>query len=227
MPHFADLTQTFENDMPGFRMLNKAGELTEFTAKIAPFLTHEESKPNYLGKASFEISEVSFQTSIGTYLDAPQHRHEGLGDIMSIEISSLISPGVVIDARHCTPDRPLSVGDFPDKHILEGQAVLINFGWDKHWGSEQYYEFPYVDRSGLQHLLNSKISLFGVDTLNADWPQDLERPAHTWFLQSDIHIVENLTGLEQLHGEKFRFFAIPLKVRDAAAFPVRAFAELD
>lgn len=226
MPQFIDLTQTFENGMPGFRMRDKAGKLTEFTASIRPFLTHEESRPNYQGRASFEISQASFQTSIGTYLDAPRHRHEGMGDIASLELSTLISPGVVIDARHCTPVRPLSVDDLPPAESLAGRALLINFGWDRHWGSERYYEFPYVDRPGLQYLLDARISLFGVDALNADCPQDLDRPAHTWFLKNNIHIVENLTGLDQLHDRSFRFFAIPLKVRDAAAFPIRAFAEI-
>jgi len=75
-------------------------------------------------------------------------------------------------------------------------------------------------------LLDSGIKLFGVDALNADNPTDMERPAHTWFLGGGIHIVENLTGLDALHGRDFRFFAIPLKVKDAAAFPIRAFAEI-
>ncbi len=226
MGKFIDLTQTFEDGMPGFRMKNKDGEMTEFTAHIRPFLTHEESKPNYGGKASFEITEVSFQTSIGTYMDAPRHRHDGLGDIASLPISSLVAEGVVIDARHCDQDKPLTATDFPSTTELKGKAVLINFGWDKHWGAEAYYSFPHVDRSGLQHLQDSGISLFGVDALNADWSQDLERPAHTWFLKNGIHIVENLCGLDQLYTKSFRFFAIPLKVREAAAFPIRAFAEV-
>jgi kynurenine formamidase len=225
MSNFIDLTQPFADGMPGFRMKNSADEMTEFTARIRPFLTHEQSKPNYDGKASFEITEVSFQTSIGTYLDAPRHRHEGMDDIASLSISSLVAPGVVIDARHCTPEMPLTDEDLPAKGELTGRAVLINFGWDQYWGMEDYYSYPYVDRAGLQHLLDARIALFGVDALNADWPKDLERPAHTWFLRNRIHIVENLRGLDELYGQPFRFFAIPLKVRDAAAFPIRAFAE--
>jgi len=226
MPRIIDLTQLFENGMPGFRLRDKTGQLKEFSASIRPFLTHEESKPNYQGQASFEITEVSFQTSVGTYLDAPRHRYEGMGDIASLELSTLIAPGIVIDARHCGPDRPLSADDLPSADSLAGRAVLINFGWDQHWGTDQYRDFPYVDRGGLQYLLDAGISLFGVDTINADCPRDLERPAHTWFLKNRIHIVENLTGLAALHQVAFRFFAIPLKVREAAAFPIRAFAEI-
>jgi kynurenine formamidase len=75
-------------------------------------------------------------------------------------------------------------------------------------------------------LAEAGVRLFGVDCSNVDSTQDMERPAHTWFLRHGILIVENLTGLSRLHGQSFRFFSIPLKARDAAAFPVRAFAEV-
>ncbi len=219
---YIDLTQTFENGMPGFRM--KDG--TELSARIRPFLTHQESLPNYQGKASFEITEVAFQTSIGTYLDAPRHRFPGAADIAALALDTLISDAVVIDATFCTPDRPLTAADLPPAAALRAKAALIHFGWDRHWGTEAYYSHPHVARDGIDHLLQAGIRLFGVDTLNADARADLARPAHTLFLGAGIHIVENLRSLDRLIGRPCRFFAIPLPVRDAAAFPVRAFAEL-
>ena len=41
---------------------------------------------------------------------------------------------------------------------------------------------------------------------------------------SGIPVVEHLTGLGQLVGREFRFFAIPPKVTGFGTFPVRAFA---
>jgi kynurenine formamidase len=225
MTEIVDLSQTFADGMPGFRMRTPEGELTEFTARVRPFLTHEQSATNYKGKASFEITEVSFQTSLGTYLDAPRHRFPGRADIADLPLSSLVLGGVVVDARHATPDQPLSRADLPAAGKLKDKAVLMNFGWDRHWGTEAYYRHPFVDRGGLSYLLDAGVRLLGVDALNADDPADLERPAHTWLLGAGIHVVENLRGLDALHGKNFRFFAIPLRVKEAAAFPVRAFAE--
>lgn len=221
-----DLTHPIEDGMPGFRMKDGAGNVTEFTARVRPFLTHRQSLPNYQGKASFEITEVGFQTSIGTYLDAPRHRFEGRADVAALELDTLILDCVVVDATFCTPERPLARGELPPSETLRGKAVLFHFGWDRHWGTESYYRYPYVDRDAIVHLRQTGIRLFGVDTLNADNPLDLERPAHTLFLDGGIHIVENLRGLNRLLHRSCRFYAIPLPVRDAAAFPVRAFAEL-
>jgi len=138
MADIVDLTQIFADGMPGFRMKNQAGKLTEFTASIKPFLSHEQSKPNYGGKASFEITEVRFQTSLGTYLDAPRHRFSGRADIADLPLSSLIVDGIVIDARAAGPDKPLTPVNMPPKAVLKDKAILINFGWDRHWGKENY-----------------------------------------------------------------------------------------
>jgi kynurenine formamidase len=40
---FVDLSHAIEDGMPGFRMKNADGILTEFTARVHPFLTHEQS----------------------------------------------------------------------------------------------------------------------------------------------------------------------------------------
>ena len=109
---------------------------------------------------------------------------------------------------------------------LTGRAVLVNFGWDRYWGTETYRAHPFVSREVVSRLCDAGITLFGVDCSNVDSTADAERPAHTGFLRQGVLIVENLTGLARLHGKRFRFFSIPLKARDAAAFPIRAFAEV-
>lgn len=68
--------------------------------------------------------------------------------------------------------------------------------------------------------------LVGVDFGNVDDTADLSRPAHTGPLQAGIPIVENLRSLERLPREGFQFSAPPIAIVRGAAFPVRAFAEL-
>jgi kynurenine formamidase len=159
-------------------------------------------------------------------LDAPRHRFPGADDIASIALDRLVLDGVVINACHAQPRQQLGWSDlaFPDQ--LAGRAVLLNFGWDRYWGTEAYRSHPFISREVVTRLCEAGIALFGADCSNVDSTDDPERPAHTWFLKQGILIVENLTGLFRLHGVPFRFFSIPLKARDAAAFPVRAFAEV-
>jgi kynurenine formamidase len=114
----------------------------------------------------------------------------------------------------------------PDDIDLAGKAVLFAFGWDQYWGTERYREYPYVSESLLEELIAADVAVVGVDTINVDDDRDRDRPAHTKLLGEEILIVENLCGLDALVGERFRFHAIPIPAVDAAAMPIRAYAEL-
>jgi arylformamidase len=223
---FVDLSHTIEDGMPGFRMKNADGTLTEYTARVRPFLTHEQSRVFYQGKAEFEITELTLQTSIGTYIDSPYHRHRAKRDIGQIGLSEVILPGVVIDVSGRAAWDAVDLDETHRALDLAGKAVLFHFGWDQHWGTEAYYSYPFLSRETLLYLFGVGVRLVGVDTLNIDNSRDPERPAHTWLLREEIFIVENLCGLEHLHGAPFTFFAVPLRVKGAAAMPVRAFAML-
>ncbi|MFX0173714.1 MAG: cyclase family protein [Candidatus Hodarchaeota archaeon] len=222
--NFIDLSHVFENNMPGFRIKNENGSYMSYTAEIKPFLTHAQTKPKYNGLASFEVTQISFQTSIGTYLDAPYHRFPDKRDVSQLLLEEVILQGIVIDAQGLLPYQALE--SISTELDFENKAVLFNFGWSQYWGTEQYYEYPFVSTNLIDFLIGEKVKLVGVDTLNIDDSRNLSRPAHTKFLKNDILIVENLTNLESLYHKKFRFFAVPWKAKKVAAIPIRAFAEL-
>ena len=84
-----DLSHVFHDGEPGARFRTESDETVEHTARIRPYMTHAQSSRHYDGKASFEISDVAFQTSVGTKMDAPRHRYEGADDVASVPIPSI------------------------------------------------------------------------------------------------------------------------------------------
>lgn len=226
MPEVVDLTHEFRDGMPGFAYENEDGTVTEFTAEIHPFLTHEETRPKYDGRASFEITEVRFQTSVGTYVDAPAHRFEGRRDVADLALDELVAPGVVVDVRGREPGESVPASVLPDDVDLSGKAVLFDFGWDAHWGTEDYRDYPFVAEAVVDRLAEADVGLVGVDALNVDDHRNPDRPAHTKLLDEDVLVVENLRNLGALHDRQFRFFAVPIPAVGAVAMPVRAFAEV-
>jgi kynurenine formamidase len=72
--------------------------------------------------------------------------------------------------------------------------------------------------------ITSGARLVGIDSLNIDDTDDGSRPVHTTLLVADIPVVEHMRGLEELPGDGFRFFAVPVKVKGFGTFPVRVFA---
>src|SRR5689334_7075759 len=115
-----DLSHVFHDGMPGVRFKGETGETVELTAHIRPYMTHAQSRRHYDGQASFEISDVAFQSSVGTKLDAPRHRFEGEEDIASIELDRLVRDAVVIDGRHAASGQQLGWADLKFPERLEG-----------------------------------------------------------------------------------------------------------
>jgi kynurenine formamidase len=213
---FVDLSHELREGMPVFKGFPQP--------RISPFFTHEESRERYQGKAEFEVTEVEFVTSISTYVDSPYHRYGDMDDIGRMPLESFVHEGIMIDLPSKGGDAPIEMRDIGG-HDLKGKAVLLHTGWDRYWGDERYFSGPYLSKEAAAYLVEEKAKLVGIDTINIDSTRGPERPAHSLLLKNNIPIVENLRNLGELEGKRFRFYAVPVKVK-AAAFPVRAFAEV-
>jgi len=222
---FVDLSQSFHDGMPGIRRRMPDGSTREETVRLRVTRTREESRKANGGKVGFESTEVAYPTAIATYLDAPYCRWPEKRDIAGLSLEDVILPGIAIDCRG-RADRAIIGAEVLPKQSLAGHAVLFNFGWDVHWGTERYGAHPAIGPVVVDRLIADGAKLMAVDAGSADAPGDAWSPVHSRLLERDILISENLVGLDRLLGKRFRFFAVPIKAKGATSMSVRAFAEL-
>ena len=195
--------------------------------EVTAFRSHSKKGKPYGPKTSFAMTRVNAVMNIGTYLDSPYHRHERGADFTGVPLERLADlPGVLVDARR-RPGRKLPVAIFP-RHQLRDHAVLILTGWSERWNTPRYTEpGPFVGADAAAALVEAGPALVGIDCMNIDDIEDLERPAHTLLLGAGIPICEHMTNLAQLVGKAFRFFAAPPAWERVASFPVRALAVVE
>lgn len=220
MGRLIELNHVIKDGMPAYPGLPKP--------KITPFLTHEESRSRYNGRAEFHIGKVEMVGNTATYLDSPFHRYSDGLDLSQIPIERVAAlQGMVLDAE--TSDREIRIENLEfDREELKNKAILIRTGWDQRWGSEAYWEpGPYLSVEFSDCLVESKAALVGVDFWNVDDVFNPARPVHTKLLAANILIVENLCNLSALPRGNFRFYAVPLRIAKGSSIPVRAFAEVD
>jgi len=194
--------------------------------QVGAYITREESRARYGGKAKFYIGRVEMVCNVGTYLDAPFHRYANGADLSQIPLETIAGlQGLVLDGSP-SPSRAISIDC--DRSDLSGRAVLIRTGWDRRWGTDRYWELgPFLSDSTIDLLLEGKVALVGVDFWNIDDVENPSRPAHTRFLKENIPIVEHLANLTSLPRTGFKFYAVPPPIMKGASFPVRAYAELE
>ena len=190
---------------------------------ICDFLSRERSRSLYAEGTEFQIGKIEMVANTGTYLDSPFHRYAHGQDLSQLPLERLANlESVVIRVDH-SKDRAIRRADF-EGHDLRGKAVLVHTGWDAHWRTDQYFEgHPFLTGDAAEHLVRAGAVLVGIDSLNIDDTADLSRPVHSLLLGAEVPIVEHLRGLDRLPDRDFRFFAVPVKVKNLGTFPVRAF----
>ena len=160
---------------------------------ITDFMSREESRPKYGGQAEFHIGRIEMVANTGTYVDAPFHRYPDGADLAGLPLERL---------AHLEGLR-VPVGSLAGVDVA-GKAVLIHTGWDRHWGTPQYFEgHPFLTRAEAQRLVAAGAALVGIDSLNIDDTSDPARPAHTLLLGAGIPIVEHLCNLQMVPEQGF------------------------
>lgn len=235
-----DLSHTVEHGMITYKGLP--------APFISDHLTREASRSFYTPGTEFHIGKIEMVANTGTYIDSPYHRYAEGKDLARLPLESLAYlEGVLV--RHVGgAERELELAKFPEKepsseslfplqdraitaaalkHLdVKGRAVLFHTGWDMRWRTEDYWNgnHPFLTSDAAEYLAQAGAALVGIDSYNIDDTADGRRPAHSILLAAGVPIVEHLCGLRELPSTGFRFFAVPVKVKNFGTFPVRAFA---
>lgn len=215
---FIDLSHTVEHGLETYPGLP--------APIICDFLSRESSRAGYAPGTEFHIGRIDMVANTGTYVDSPFHRFADGHDLSQLRLEQLADLETVV-VRATGAGRAIDRAAF-DGLDVKGRAVLVHTGWDRHWGTEAYFEgHPYLTEAAAATLVERGVVLVGIDSLNIDDTADGRRPVHTTLLANDIPIAEHLCGLAAVPAGGARFFAVPVKVKAFGTFPVRAFVTVE
>jgi len=196
---------------------------------------------------SLEI--VHAPVHIGTHLDYSFHygsRSEGRPSKTADEIplEYCYQDGVRLNLTHKKPNE--TIKDYDIKCALEKinyqlkplDIILLQTGADKLYGSPKYFsDYPGVDVSAIDYLLDKGIKIFGVDTMGIDRPYrfmlkeflDTKNPkalypAHFYGRKREFIHIERLANLENLPDSGFKIICFPVRIKNTGAAWARVVA---
>ena len=178
----------------------------------------------------YRVSTVDCGSHTGTHVDAPSHTEADGEPIDEFPVSRFVRDAVRVDLRDCDPREPIGPDVLP---TVEADAVVLQTGWDDHWGEPTYFDHPFLTPAAARHCVEYGYDV-AIDALNVDpTPTDAaadDEPtgfrAHHALLGNGRLIFENLTNLTGL-PERFELLAVPLKISGGDGAPVRAVARTD
>jgi kynurenine formamidase len=214
--HRADLSHVIEDGMITYIGLPMA--------QVSPDAISAHTRTAYAPGVEFRIGEVTLCGSTGTYLASPAHRHADADDLSELPLDKLADLDAVLIDVSGNGQRAIDRGQLL-RYDCRGRAVLIRTGWDRHWGTPDYFRgHPFLTADAATYLAGTGAVLVGADSLSIGDSGDPQRPVHTILLGAGIPVCEHLTNLDTLPASGFRFSAVPPRIRPLSTFPVRAFA---
>lgn len=206
-----DLTHFIESDMPVYP--GTEGPVIQTATTIAG--------------QGFAEKRIAMYSHTGTHMDAPGHILPGAPTLDRMPPGRFAGPGLVLDLYTPGTGRLISESDLTPRmgEIEAADFLLFRFGWDRFWGSPEYFEgYPILSPGAAEILAGTGLKGIGVDCISVDEVGSVDFMVHKTFFRAGMVLIENLTGLSPLTGRSFTFLCLPLKLRDADGSPVRAAA---
>lgn len=165
----------------------------------------------------------------GTHMDAPCHLLPGGETLDAMSPDRFCGNAAVVDVSHLG-ERGIITAELlrtREEDLRSVEFVLFYTGWEQKWGKPDYFSaFPVMDEEAARFLVSCGLKGVGTDAISVDPVEAGHLPVHRVLLGAGMVIVENLR-LQKLAGERrVRFYALPLKYRNADGAPVRAVAEI-
>jgi arylformamidase len=199
----------------------------EFPLELKTFNV-EEIMPRIARRSDvwYVLQEVRMSTHVGTHIEFPYHHRRDGKSAAEYPLERLIGDAVVLDFSHKGKDEEISTEEISRAgvEIRCGDIVLIRTDMHKLWKTPRAHERPVLSIAAAQNLVEHGIHCIGTDATGLEVRGRDDQPVHEILFAYDVAVIESMTNLDKLSGERFTIYVLPLRVRGMDSCPVRIIA---
>ncbi len=169
------------------------------------------------GDCPVNVSAITLSPHLGSHADAPLHYADGAAAIGAVDLTPFLGPCRVIHAIGAGAlIRPTDLAHAADS--LPGRVLVRSCERAPTTWSESFSAFA---PETIDWLADRGVLLVGIDSQSVDPATSKDLPSHHRLLARDLRVLENLV-LDEVEPGDYELIALPLKLVDADASPVRA-----
>ena len=184
---------------------------------VIPYLT--------LADLKYNMTQLAMSAHLGTHLDAPYHFFDDGRTVDRLDIRRGFGSAWVLDFSHKRVKEEITVADL-EPHagkVVPGSRLIFRTGWDRQFPEPHYFsDQPYLGVEACRWLAERGVATVALDMPTVH-PADYVTVHHV-LLRPEVLIIEGLTRLDQLRGERVILCALPLRIRGRDGSPCRAVA---
>jgi arylformamidase len=197
-----DISPPIATDSPLFP--GDTGYLQQWTAQIGP-------------GCPVNLSAITMSPHIGAHADAPLHYGAGAATIGQVDLAPYLGPCRVIHAIDCGPlVRPEHLA-----HAIDALPPRVLVRTCQQAPTAWASEFSAFAPETIAWLAGLGVRLVGIDSQSVDPADSKSLASHQQLVQHDLRVLENLV-LDAVPAGDYELIALPLKLMQACASPVRA-----
>ncbi|PPE65469.1 arylformamidase [Caldimonas caldifontis] len=164
------------------------------------------------------VSQITTSPHAGAHADAPLHYAQGAPTIGEVDLAPFLGPCRVIHAIDVGAlVRPEHLAhaqaDLPPRVLVRTCTQAVVDRWVD--------DFSAFAPETLEWLADRGVRLVGIDTASVDPAASKTLDAHQVLRRRDLRVLENLV-LDEVPEGDYELIALPLKLMEADASPVRA-----
>ncbi|WP_418316511.1 arylformamidase [Piscinibacter sakaiensis] len=163
------------------------------------------------------VSAITMSPHLGAHADAPLHYADSAAAIGAVDLLPYLGRCRVIHAIDVGPlIRPEHLADAADDlppRVLVRSCRTAPLVWSD--------EFSAFAAETIDWLADRGVLLVGIDSQSVDPAASKDLPSHHRLLARDMRVLENLV-LDEVQAGDYELIALPLKLVEADASPVRA-----
>lgn len=169
------------------------------------------------------LSSIQTTLHVGAHADAPNHYERGAEGIHTRGLERYLGRCLVLKAsanrgervglKHLAP-KWHAVTEWPAPRIL---IATDSFPDPNNWNSD----FCSYDPSLIEQWAKAGVTTIGIDTPSIDPETSKDLPSHKMVAKYDLSILEGVV-LDHVPEGLYNLIALPLKIENADAAPVRA-----
>lgn len=185
----------------------------------------ELPQPDFLkGRYSVFCQKFVIGGQSGTYIETKAHVESGAVPVTAHAASEFFFACRIVRLGRKAPSEKITLAEIKacSPSIRKGDAVILSCGWDAKWHDDDFVSSsPYMSYEAGLWLIEKGIKLLGSDFPRLDNP---EKPEFPWdeFWRKVTFLLAPVVNISGITGSSGRLIALPLKIKGAAAAPVRA-----
>ncbi len=163
------------------------------------------------------LSAITMSPHIGAHADAPLHYANGAATIGEVDLAPYLGTCRVIHAIACgplvLPEHLAHAVDGLPPRVLVRTETTAPTAWTPHFSAFAPQTIAWLASLGVR--------LVGIDSQSVDPADSKTLESHQQLLKHQLRVLENLV-LDDVPAGDYELIALPLKLMQADASPVRA-----